>query len=162
MTGLMQRIRRRRAERPTAAEPKVGLPAGVETRDPDAPGHSSPSLRERARLRRRLREVRRIRELGLRDLGGLVFDQHRFERPNEDLVRGKVEALLAADRELRAIEKALDDRRPFTELREPGIAACPRCGALHGSDARFCSSCGAAVGAGASPTGVSAPRVRAS
>ena len=46
------------------------------------------------------------------------------------------------DGELRALERALDDRRDILELREPGIAACPRCGALHGSDARFCPSCG--------------------
>ena len=28
-------------------------------------------------------------------------------------------------------------------MREPGISVCPRCGALHGSDAHFCPSCGA-------------------
>ena len=33
----------------------------------------------------------------------------------------------------------------ITELREPGITACPRCGTLHGSDARFCPSCGLAL-----------------
>jgi ribosomal protein L40E len=36
----------------------------------------------------------------------------------------------------------LDERRDIIELREPGVAACPRCGALHGSDARFCPQCG--------------------
>ena len=81
-----------------------------------------------------------MRELGFRDLGGLVFDQHRFNRPNEELVRGKLAALEAVDGELRALEAVLDDPRPITELREPGIAACVRCGALHGTDARFCPS----------------------
>jgi len=117
-------------------------PAGAEPADPAAP--PQPTFRNRGRLRRRLRFLRRVRELGFRDLGGLVFDQHKFNRPNEDLVRGKVAALAAVDSELRALEEALGERRDITELREPGITACPRCGTLHGSDARFCPSCGLA------------------
>jgi hypothetical protein len=99
-------------------------------------------FRDRGRLRRRLRYLRRVRELGFRDLGGLVFDLHRFHRQGDELVRGKLNALEQVDAELRAIERALDERRDFIELREPGIAACPRCGALHGSEAHFCPSCG--------------------
>ena len=76
----------------------------------------------------------RVRELGFRDLGGLAFDLHRFRRRNDELVLGKLAALDAVDRELRAIERVLDERRDIIELREPGVAACPRCGALHGSD----------------------------
>ena len=142
MNGLLQRIRRRRADRPVVQQgEQPTLIAGAETEPPPgAPG--SESFRERGRLRRRLRYLRRVRELGFRDLGGLVFDQHRFARPNDELVQGKLAALAGVDKELRGLERALDDRRPFHELREPGIAACPRCGALHGSDARFCPSCG--------------------
>jgi hypothetical protein len=150
MTGLMPRIRRRRAERPEGteahtaevppAEAPASAPAGTEPQDPAAP--SAPGFRSRGRMRRRLRFLRRVRELGFRDLGGLVFDQHRFARPDDELVRGKLAALAAIDAELRALQAALDDPRPITELREPGIAACPRCGALHGTDARFCPSCG--------------------
>jgi ribosomal protein L40E len=124
---------------PTADPPTAELPAGQE------PVPERPSFRERGRLRRRLRYLRRVRELGFRDLGGLVFDQHKFARINEELVRGKLTALAAVDAELRALEHALDDRRPLTELREPGISVCPRCGALHGSDARYCPSCGVPV-----------------
>ena len=61
------------------------------------------------------------------------------------LVQGKVSAIDAADRELR------DDRgrprraaRPYEELFVAGVSACQRCGALHGSDARFCPQCGLA------------------
>jgi ribosomal protein L40E len=150
MTGLMHRIRRRRAERPEGteahtaevppAEAPPSAPAGTEPEDPVAP--SAPGFRSRGRMRRRLRFLRRVRELGFRDLGGLVFDQHRFGRPDDELVRGKLAALAAIDTELRALQAALDDARPITELREPGIAACARCGALHGTDARFCPSCG--------------------
>jgi ribosomal protein L40E len=128
-------------EQPTTSEqPQASdLPAGTE------PVPERPSFRHRGRLRRRLRYLRRIRELGFRDLGGLVFDQHKFANINEELVRGKLTALAAVDAELRALEHALDDRRPLTELREPGISVCPRCGALHGSDARYCPSCGVPV-----------------
>ena len=103
-----------------------------------------PGFRERGQLRRRLRFLREARELGFRDLGGLVFDQHRFQRPNEGLVQGKVAAIDAADRELRMIEDVLALRRPYEELFVAGVSACPRCGALHGSDARFCPQCGLA------------------
>ncbi len=126
-------------EPPAAALPAVApAPAGVEP----TPKLDRPGFRERSRLRRRLRYLRRVRELGFRDLGGLVFDLDRFGRAREDLVRAKLDALGAVDAELRALEPALDDVRPFHELREPGIAACARCGALHGSDARFCPACG--------------------
>jgi len=164
MTGPLQRIRRRAARDPqdapaqastdqpaadqaTAAQPSVpppdapgGAPAGTE-----APA-ARPGFRERGRLRRRLRFLRRARELGLRDLGGLVFEQHKQGRPDEDLVRAKVDALRAVDHELRGLERALTDERPITELHEPGVAACERCGALHGSEARYCPNCGLALG----------------
>jgi hypothetical protein len=173
MKGPLQVIRRRRAERPAAeqaateapteVQPAVGAgadaaaptatqdaPVTEETARADTPAGqdpappSSPSFRHRGRLRRRLRYLRRVRELGFRDLGGLVFDQHRFSHANEELVRGKVNALAAVDGELRALEQALGDPRPITELREPGISVCPRCGGLHGSEARYCPSCGVA------------------
>jgi len=155
MKGPLNRLRRRSSEpapepapgtsatadAPTTAQPAVdpaaaALPAG------QAPGDGEPSFRHRGRARRRLRYLRRIRELGFRDLGGLVFDQHRFDRRNDELVRAKVEALRAVDQELRALEQVVGDPRPITELREPGVSVCPRCGALPGSDARFCPSCG--------------------
>lgn len=103
---------------------------------------SSPSFRDRGRLRRRLGYLRRVRELGFRDLGGLVFDLHRFGREGDALVRAKLDALTIVDKELRALERVLRDKPLYVDLREPGIAACPRCAALHGSDARFCPSCG--------------------
>jgi hypothetical protein len=172
MKGPLQVIRRRRAdspaadldagqpatEAPTEVQPTADAGANAAATDQPAteetPGDSapagqdaapgSPSFRNRGRMRRRLRYLRRVRELGFRDLGGLVFDQHRFSQANEELVRGKVNALAAVDQELRTLEHALDDRRPITELREPGISVCPRCGGLHGSDARYCPSCGVA------------------
>ncbi len=127
----------------TVVQPPAGQAAAGTLPADTAPGElNAPSFRDRGRLRRRLRYLRRVRELGFRDLGGLVFDLDRFGRQGDHLVRGKLSALRAVDDELRALERALDERRDVLELREPGIAACPRCGALHGSDARYCPSCG--------------------
>jgi hypothetical protein len=161
MKGL-QRIRLgRRSDRPAPQEtqptvagpvphePSQPLPAGVAPQDVVP---ARPSFRDRGRLRRRLRYLRRVRELGFRDLGGLVFDLHRFGHRRDELVLGKLHALDAVDRELRALERVLDERRDIIELREPGIAGCPRCGVLHGSDARFCPQCGTQFG-GATPIG---------
>ena len=140
-----------RAPAPTDASAPGAEPPGPGAARPAAPAGTDPAaapgpgFRERARLRRRLRFLRRVRELGFRDLGGLVFDQHRFRRPEPGLVTQKVTALAAVDGELRAIEAALGAEQPVTELREAGVSACARCGALIGSDARFCPSCGASV-----------------
>jgi hypothetical protein len=122
------------------AAPSAELPADLPR--PEAQAPEGPSFRDRGRYRRRLRYLRRVRELGFRDLGGLMHDLHRFGRDGTRLVEGKLAALDVVDRELRTLERALADQRPYTELREAGVAACPRCAALHATDARFCSSCG--------------------
>ena len=156
MTRVLQRILRRRDPDPDdepqlestddeqRGQDSTALPEG----DVD-PGEAAvgptPSFRSRGAMRRRLRYLRRARELGFRDLGGLVFDLRRFERDRPDLVDAKIHALYDVDTELRALERVLEDRHDVTELREAGIASCPRCGALHSSDARFCSSCGLAL-----------------
>lgn len=133
----------------TGSTPPEG-PAGA---DPDAPPRTG--FRERGRMRRRLRYLRRAHELGLRDLGGLVFDLRRFRRQRFDLVEAKLQTLTLVDREMRALETTLGDRRPVMELREAGIASCPRCGGLTASDANFCANCGLQIGD--APPVVSAP-----
>jgi hypothetical protein len=109
----------------------------------------APGFGERGRMRRRARFLRKARELAYRDLGGLVFDLHRFGQRNDQLVLAKLATLGQIDRELRELEAVLRDRRPVTVLREVGIAACPRCAAIHGSDDRFCPGCGLAFDANA-------------
>jgi hypothetical protein len=112
----------------------------------NGPAPDSPSFRDRGKLRRRLRYLRRVRDLQLRDLGGLVYETYRQKRPSQELVDRKVSVLAATDSELSGLEVALDDRRPLRELRVPGIGGeCPRCGELYGSAARFCSNCGAGL-----------------
>src|SRR4051794_25570676 len=98
MPGLLQRLRGRRAP---AGEPAPPPPADAEAdaavsepptevvapaADPatetapvvvtatEEPPSADESWRRRSGMRRRLRYLRRARELALRDLGGLVFD----------------------------------------------------------------------------------------
>jgi hypothetical protein len=139
------------ADAPPPAAATVADPAPVAAPAPApaetlAPADARPGFAQRSRMRRRTRELRRLRELAFRDLGGLVFDLHRFGRDRPDLVQAKLTGLAQADRELRALEAVLGDRREVTELREVGVASCPRCATVHGSDANFCPSCGMPVG----------------
>ncbi|HEY5045377.1 MAG TPA: zinc ribbon domain-containing protein [Solirubrobacteraceae bacterium] len=104
-----------------------------------------PGFRERGRMRRRARFLRKARELAYRDLGGLVYNLHRFGQRNDALVIAKLGTLGHIDAELRTLETALDERQPVTILRDAGITACPRCAAIHGSEDRFCPNCGLAM-----------------
>jgi hypothetical protein len=114
------------------------------------PAPRRPGFRARGRMRRRMRYLRKLRELQVRDLGGLVFDLRRFERERDDLVTQKIDQIRACDDELRALEQALDERRELRDVREPGIGGtCPRCFAIYGSADKFCASCGAAFGGAA-------------
>ena len=62
------------------------LPAGAAA---DEVGQR-PSFGARGRARRRARFLRKARELGYRDLGGLVFNLHRFGQRNDALVLAKL------------------------------------------------------------------------
>lgn len=118
--------------------------ATVAGTEPEAE-NGRPGFATRGRMRRRLRFLRKARELGYRDLGGLVFEMQRMGERHDELVAAKLGLLGAVDGELRALETALGDRRAGTVLREAGIAACPRCAAIHGSEDRFCPACGLAM-----------------
>ncbi|HEY4809674.1 MAG TPA: zinc ribbon domain-containing protein [Solirubrobacteraceae bacterium] len=121
------------------AQPAQEPPAGA------APINEPGSFRSRGSARRRARFLRRARELGYRDLGGLVFNLHRFGQRNDALVLAKLTTLGHIDTELRALEGVLGERRPVTILREAGITACPRCAAIHSSEDNFCPNCGFSI-----------------
>ena len=137
------------------AQPEAG-PDQLAAAPPVPAAPQRPGFRERGRLRRRLRYLKQVRELGYRDLGGLVFDQHRFERGDAALVEGKVVAIETLDREIRALEQVLQLQTPYVELFIPGVSACARCGTLHGSDAHFCPHCGLAFSGPRSVAGLGA------
>jgi hypothetical protein len=122
-------------QRPATTATPAGQDAPADPLDPS-------SFRSRGRMRRRARFLRKARELAYRDLGGLVFNLHRFGQRNDPLVLAKLGTLEQIDRDLRALESALGERRAITVLREAGIAACARCAAIHGSEDRFCPNCG--------------------
>jgi hypothetical protein len=129
------------ATRPAARD----LPAGV---DPAELESGPIGSARRGRLRRRLRYLRRARELLLRDLGGFVYELHRtaggtLQESHRRLVTAKADRLGALDAEVRGLESRLGQPHAEPLLREPGIGGtCPVCGELHASDARYCSHCG--------------------
>jgi len=119
-----------------------------------------PDTRRRSRLRRRLRHLRHVRELMLRDVGGLVYEIHRAPagEGHGALVELKLDRLAALDAERRELEELLDDRRAVAVLREPGVGgSCPACGEYFASDGRFCSRCGTRVDGRAEPAPATAP-----
>jgi hypothetical protein len=94
-------------------------------------------------MRRRARYLRQLREVQLRDIGGFLLESGRQDRPRPDLLGPKLAAAAETERELYALEQALEERRSMAELRVAGIGgACETCGALFGSSDRFCSACG--------------------
>jgi hypothetical protein len=104
-----------------------------------------PKARERARMRRRLRERQELREALLAELGALVFELHRHDRREPELLQAKASELAVVDEEVRTLADALEQEVPVAELASDGLLTrCPECEALLSMDARFCSSCGAA------------------
>jgi hypothetical protein len=105
----------------------------------------------RAVIRRRVRFLRRRRELALHDLGGFAFESHRLGEPREELFAEKLAAIGALDEELATLQGALGAREELAVLREPGIASCPQCSTIHDSAARFCPTCGRPTGSASRP-----------
>ena len=147
------------AEQTTAPErrrlPVRDLPAGL---DPDELTSAPPGSARRGKLRRRLRYLRHVRELLLRDLGGFTYEVHRTaggtpQEGHRPLAEAKANRIAALDSEVGAIEARLGEPHPETVLREIGIGGtCPECGELYASDARFCSRCGTPLDAKARAT----------
>jgi hypothetical protein len=110
-------------------------------------GSDPPGRRERGRMRRRLRRQQRVREALLLDLGALVYELHRQGRREPELLQAKAAELTAVDDEVRGLADALEVSGELPQLVAPGIAgSCENCGEILTTDARFCPTCGAAVG----------------
>lgn len=136
------------AEDTIVREPAVRL-AVVGAPEPASPGRA-PGFLARAVLRRRVRFLRRRRELALHDLGGFVYETHRLAESRPELTTEKLEAVDAIDGELATLERALRLGEELIVLHEPGISSCGHCGTIFDSSARFCPACGRPTsGAGA-------------
>ena len=121
------------------------VPAGVDPDRLEAPAGESA---RRGALRRRVRYLRSVREVLLRDLGGFFYEIHRAAGASHgghrDLLETKAGRLVAVDEELGQLEARLGEAHPAqTVVREPGVGGtCRTCGELHGSDAAWCARCG--------------------
>ena len=138
ITGLRTRLR----ERIDRAARGTDVAAGIERSD----GAPEPGSRERGRMRRRLRELRRLREAQLVELGALVLEAHRHDRDDSPVIKRKAAEAAALDAEARALEDALATDAALDTVIATGVAgACPTCGTLASTSARFCANCGTAL-----------------
>jgi hypothetical protein len=137
---LLTRLKDRFGERVDNAARGSDVPAGIERgSEAVAPAGS----RERGRMRRRLRELRRLREAQLLELGALMLEAHRHGRDDTPIVKAKAAEAAATDSEARALAEALDTDAGLETVVATGIAGpCPTCGILVSTSARFCSNCG--------------------
>lgn len=138
----------------TVREPAVRLAVVSDPTPATAPadGARAKSFLERAVLRRRIRFLRRRRELALHDLGGFVYETHRLGESRPELTTAKLDGVDVIDGELATLERALGLGEELIVLHEPGITSCVHCSTIHDSAARFCPGCGrprSAPGAGA-------------
>ncbi len=117
-------------------------PAAVEGTAAAAGEVRATGFMQRALLRRRVRFLRRRRELALHDLGGFVFESHRSGESHPQLTAEKLTAIAAIDDELATLQRALEIGEELAVLHEPGISACPQCTTIHDSTAGYCPGCG--------------------
>ena len=136
LTTLKTRWRERLDESARGTDVPAGIDRGA---DAVAPTGS----RERGRMRRRLRELRRLREAQLLELGALVLEAHRHGRDDSPVIKTKAAEAAATDAEARAVADALETDAGLDTIISAGIAGpCPTCGTLASTAWRFCSTCG--------------------
>ena len=102
-------------------------------------------------LRRERRDLERLREQRLRDLGGLLLEMYRRGDIREELLSEQCADLVAIETRLADIHALLTSPRrhaPHCVCGAPLLPAarfCPSCGHPTGPGARFCDPCGSAV-----------------
>ena len=120
-------------------------------------------------IRRERRNLERLRDEKLRDLGGLMLEMYRRDTFREDLLADRCNELLGLDARLHELDEMLAASRrrvpagrcvcgaplPWASHFCPNcgrpagqtIVACPECEHPLPADARFCANCGAAADA---------------
>ena len=108
---------------------------------PDEPAsYVVPQPRELKRERKALLEMREER---LRDLGGLALEMYKRDRFNAGLVVERCAELVAIEARIQEIDALLDGS---ALVRRGGGGAVCICGAPILLGARFCATCGRALG----------------
>lgn len=154
----LTRLRRRAADAADEVAGGSAVPAGAEP-EAEAARRKRPSARERGAMRRRARQLRRRREAMLLELGALLFEMHRRNRREPELLERKAEEIRAVDAEERGLTEALGGDARTVDIVAAGIAGtCPSCSALVSTDARFCERCGTALGRRAAKQAEPAPQ----
>lgn len=95
-------------------------------------------------LKRERKALLEIREERLRDLGGLALEMYKRDRFNAGLVVERCAELVALEARIQEIDALLDGS---ALVRRGGGGAVCICGAPILLGARFCASCGRALGA---------------
>ena len=116
--------------------------AEQQVRSSSSGGYVVPATRELKRERRALLEVREER---LRDLGGLALEMYKRDRFNAGLVVERCAELVAIEARVQEIDSLLDGT---ARIRRGGGGAVCICGAPILLGARYCASCGRALGGG--------------
>jgi hypothetical protein len=102
--------------------------------------YTSPSSRE---LKRERKGLLFVREERLRDLGGLALEMYKRDRFNAELFVERCAELVAIEARVHEIDALLDGT---IRVRSGGGGAVCICGAPILLGARFCATCGRAVG----------------
>src|SRR6476659_10281840 len=111
------------------------------------PGATPPSVTHPPReLRRERKALLEVREERLRDLGGLALEMYKRDRFNAGLVVERCAELIAIEARVQEIDSLLDGT---AGIRRGGDGAVCICGAPILLDARYCASCGRALGGSA-------------
>lgn len=103
------------------------------------PAYIAPPPRE---LKRERKALLLVREERLRDLGGLALEMYKRDRFSAGLVVERCAELVAIEARVQEIDELLNGA---AHARRGGDAACI-CGAPLLLGARFCATCGRAVG----------------
>jgi hypothetical protein len=106
-------------------------------------GYVVPPTRDLKRERKALLEVREER---LRDLGGLALEMYKRDRFNAGLVVERCAELVAIEARVQEIDSLLDGT---ARIRRGGGGAVCICGAPILLGARYCATCGRALGGAA-------------
>ena len=77
---------------------------------------SRQTARERGQLRRHMRELDDLREVRLRDLGGLALEMYKRDRFEGQLLWSKASEIAAIDDEAKLVRRGLDEGLSMAKL----------------------------------------------